>query len=317
MIETLDLTKRYGDKVAVDRLTITVSPGEVTGFLGPNGAGKSTTMRMIVGLDHPTSGYAFLNGKLYRDHRDPLHQVGVLLDVKAMHPGRTARAQLRAVAATQGLRATRVDEVLELTGLAKVANRRLGKFSLGMSQRLGLACALLADPVVLILDEPLNGLDPEGVLWVRNLVRDEASRGKTVFLSSHLMSEMALVADRLVVLGRGRLLAQERMAQFIAKSSDVAARVRSADVAQLAEVLAGPGVRIDALERGVIEVHGRSTEEIARTAAEHGWLLSELTAIQVSLEDAYMKLTQDDVEYGSDARSGSARNEAPEQGGWR
>ncbi|MCL1841610.1 MAG: ATP-binding cassette domain-containing protein [Propionibacteriaceae bacterium] len=297
MIETFGLTKRYGPVLALDHLSMQVHPGEVTGFLGPNGAGKSTTMRLICGLDHPTEGTALVNGKPYAAHRDPLHQVGALLDAKAMHPGRTARAELMAIAQTQGLGAKRVDEVLEYTGLASVAKRRLGTFSLGMGQRLGIAAALLCDPLTLILDEPINGLDPEGVIWVRDLVKYEASQGKTVFLSSHLMSEMALVADRLVILGRGKLVAEKTMKELIADASDIATRVRCAQATELTAELAGPGVRIDSLAPGLFEVHGRSAEQVATIALDHRWLVTELTPMQVSLEDAYMKLTQSQAQY--------------------
>ena len=297
MIETFTLTKRYGDTLAVDRLTITVRPGQVTGFLGPNGAGKSTTIRLIVGLDHPSAGKALVNGAPYASHRDPLHQVGVLLDAKAVHPARTARAHLRAVAATQGLGARRADEVLEMTGLTKVAHRRVGSFSLGMAQRLGIAGALLADPLTLILDEPVNGLDPEGVAWVRTLLRHEADRGKTVFLSSHLMSEMALVADHLVIIGRGRLLLEQATAQFIADSSERAVRVRSPQAALIARDVAGPGVRVRSLEPGLLEIHGIAAETIGDMAVAQRWVLHELTPLQVSLEDAYMKLTESQVDY--------------------
>jgi len=297
MIETFTLTKRYGDTVAVDRLTITVRPGQVTGFLGPNGAGKSTTIRLIVGLDRPTAGKALVNGAPYASHPDPLHQVGVLLDAKAVHPARTARAHLRALAATQRLSARRADEVLELTGLTKVANRRVGGFSLGMAQRLGIAAALLADPLTLILDEPVNGLDPEGVLWVRNLLRQEANRGKTVFLSSHLMSEMALVADHLVIIGRGRLLLEQPTVQFIAASSEQAARVRSPQAALISRAVAGPDVRVRSLEPGLLEVHGVGAETIGDLATTNGWTLHELTPLQASLEDAYMKLTENQADY--------------------
>ncbi|MCL2315726.1 MAG: ATP-binding cassette domain-containing protein [Actinomycetia bacterium] len=297
MIETHELTKRYGKKLAVDHLTITVRPGQVTGFLGPNGAGKSTTMRLVLGLDHPTSGYALVNGKPYAAHRDPLHQVGALLEARAIHSARSARDHLRIMAASQGLPARRADEVLELTGLTAVARRKAGGFSLGMGQRLGLAVALLADPLTLILDEPVNGLDPEGVLWVRNLVRHEAGRGRTVFLSSHLMSEVALVADHLVVLGRGRLLVEKPMSEFIAESSEVATRIRSPQAAELADAIAGPTVQLRALGPGLFEARGCAAEDIGEIAAERGIVLHELTPLQVSLEEAYMKLTADEVEY--------------------
>ena len=306
MIETHELTKRYGATLAVDRLSIQVRPGQVTGFLGPNGAGKSTTMRLILGLDRPTSGTALVNGKRYDAHKDPLHEVGALLDAKAVHPARTARNHLRIMAATQGLPAARADQVLELTGLTSVANRRAGGFSLGMSQRLGIACALLADPMTLILDEPVNGLDPEGVMWVRNLVRHEAQRGKTIFLSSHLMSEMALVADHLVILGRGRLLLEQSMADFIAASSDQAARVRSPQAGLLAQALAGRGARVTGLEPGLIEVHGLPAPAIGEIAAQRGWVLHELTPLQASLEEAYMRLTEGEVEYAMHGADGAA-----------
>ncbi|MCL1840884.1 MAG: ABC transporter ATP-binding protein [Propionibacteriaceae bacterium] len=297
MIRTEQLTKRYGDKVAVDHLSIQVSPGTVTGFLGPNGAGKSTTMRLIMGLDHPTSGTATVNGQAYARHRAPLREVGALLDAKALHPARSARAHLRAIAATQRIGNKRVDEVLEMTGLSSVANRRVGGFSLGMQQRLGIAVALLGDPKTLILDEPVNGLDPEGVLWVRNLVRHEADRGKTVFLSSHLMSEMALVADDLIVLGRGRLLLEKSVKDFIADSSDEAARVRSPQAVEITAALVRPGITVQSLEPMLLEVHGVPAASIGMMAAQQGWTLYELTPLQVSLEDAYMKLTEHETEF--------------------
>ena len=318
MITTERLTKRYGDKLAVDHLTIQVEPGQVTGFLGPNGAGKSTTMRLIMGLDHPTSGAVSVNGLPYPAHRAPLCEVGALLDAKAAHPARSARAHLRAIAATQGISVKRVDEVLEMTGLTSVADRRTGSFSLGMGQRLGIAMALLGDPKTLILDEPVNGLDPEGVLWVRNLVRHEADRGKTVFLSSHLMSEMALVADQLIVLGRGRLLMEQSMKDFIAGASDDAARVRSPQAAELAAALARPGVDVWAIEPGLLEVHGLTAAAIGTLAAQQGCVLYELTPLRASLEDAYMKLTEHDIEYamGSTAPSDAVGAVDSDAGRW-
>jgi ABC-2 type transport system ATP-binding protein len=297
MIQANELTKRYGDRLAVDHLTFQVRPGQVTGFLGPNGAGKSTTMRLILGLDHPTSGWVTVNGHAYGHLRDPLREVGALLDAKAMHPARSARAHLRAIAATQGIGAKRVDQVIEMSGLTGVADKKTGGFSLGMSQRLGIAVALLASPKTLILDEPVNGLDPEGVLWVRNLVRSEANQGKTVFLSSHLMSEMALVADHLIVLARGRLLREQSMKDFIAASSDDAARVRSPQASEIAAVLAGQGAAVTAVEPGLFEVHGVTAPVIGTMAAQRGWTLFELTPLRASLEDAYMKLTENEIEY--------------------
>jgi len=297
VIETTRLTKRFGPKTAVDDLSIRVEPGRVTGFLGPNGAGKSTTMRLILELDRPTSGYATVNGQPFHRHKDPLHQVGALLDAKASHPARTARNHLRIIAATQGISFKRADDLLELTGLSAVADKHVGTFSLGMSQRLGIAAALMADPTTLILDEPVNGLDPEGVLWVRNLVRHEAGQGKTVFLSSHLMSEIQQVADHVIILGRGRLLAERSIADFINEASGVATRVASPQAAQLRDALAGPGVEFTDLEPGVMRVGGLTAERIGEVAAANGWVLHELTPLQASLEDAYMKLTENEVEF--------------------
>ena len=301
MIETTHLTKRFGKKIAVDDLTIRVEPGRVTGFLGPNGAGKSTTMRLILGLDRPTSGSATVNGKPYSHHNDPLHQVGALLDAKAAHPGRTARNHLRILAATQGIPAKRADDMLELTGLASVSHKRVGTFSLGMSQRLGIAAALLADPQTLILDEPVNGLDPDGVMWVRNVVKHEAAAGKTVFLSSHLMSEIQIVADHVVILARGKLLVEKSMEQFIADASGIATRVASPNAAQLAEALIPSGAIITVLEPGVLRFDGLTATQIGDYAAARGWALHELTPVQVSLEDAYMKLTEGQVEFNAHA----------------
>src|SRR6201992_85622 len=242
MIEVHQLTKRYGSKLAVDHLTFTVRPGVVTGFLGPNGAGKSTTMSLILGLDAPTSGTATLNGKPFAEHTRPLHEAGALLEARAGHTGRSARDHLRVMAATTGIGRRRVDEVIEMVGLTDVASRRAGSFSLGMGQRLGIASALLADPQTLILDEPVNGLDPDGVRWIRTLLRGLADEGRTVFLSSHLMSEMALTADHVIVVGRGRLLRDQSMAEFIAAASAETVRVRSPQARELAGLLAGEGV---------------------------------------------------------------------------
>ena len=299
MIETTHLTKRYGDKLAVDDLTIRVEPGRVTGFLGPNGAGKSTTMRLIMGLDHPNSGSVTVNGLPYSQHKSPLHEVGALLDAKAANPGRSARNHLRILAATEGIAPKRVDEVLEMTGLTSVAKKPVGAFSLGMGQRLGIAAALLGDPKTLILDEPINGLDIEGVLWVRNLVKAQAADGKTVFLSSHLMSEMEQVADHLVILGRGRLLAEKPMEQFIAESSGVSTRVASPQAGAIADAAQRAGFTVTPVEPGVLLISGWAADQLGQAATTHGWVLHELTPQQMSLEDAYRKLTEGAVEYGT------------------
>jgi ABC-2 type transport system ATP-binding protein len=305
MIEAQSLTKRYGSKTAVDNISFTVQPGKVTGFLGPNGAGKSTTMRMIVGLDRPTSGRVTVNGKPYAEHTSPLTEVGALLEAKAVHTGRSARNHLRALAATHGISEKRVDEVVEMTGLQSVAKRRVGGFSLGMGQRLGIAAALLGDPRTLILDEPVNGLDPEGVLWVRNLVKYVASQGRTVFLSSHLMSEMAVTADHLIVIGRGRIIAEGPVQEVISRATTESVRVRSPHATRLAELLAGPEVRVDALEPGLLEVHGSTAPGVGEIAAAAGLTLHELTPVRGSLEEAFMSLTQDTVEYHSSAVPGA------------
>jgi ABC-2 type transport system ATP-binding protein len=299
MIEAHGLTKRYGERTAVDDLTFTVRPGIVTGFLGPNGAGKSTTMRMIVGLDAPTGGAVTVNGRPYRDHRAPLREVGVLLEARAIHTGRTARNHLLALAATTGIGRRRVDEVIDLVGLEEVATKRVGSFSLGMGQRLGIASALLGDPATVMLDEPVNGLDPEGILWVRNLLKGLAAEGRTIFVSSHLMGEMALTADRLIVIGRGRLIRDESTADFIASASAQSVRVRSPQADQLRALLLGPGVTVSSSEAGVLEVTGLRTDDIGRRAAEASLTLLELTSIQASLEEAFMELTRDSVEYRS------------------
>ncbi|GAA1581450.1 ABC transporter ATP-binding protein [Kribbella karoonensis] len=298
MIEAKQLTKRYGETTAVDGLEFTVRPGAVTGFLGPNGAGKSTTMRMIIGLDAPTSGSVTVNGKHYREHPSPLQEVGALLEARSVHPGRSAFNHLLTQAQTHGIPRRRVDEVIELTGLQSVARKRAGQFSLGMGQRLGIAGALLGDPATVMLDEPVNGLDPEGVLWIRNLLTRLAAEGRTVFVSSHLMSEMALVADRLIIVGRGKLLADTSVDQLVRQSGGDAVRVATADPARLRDALAGPGVQIVG-EAGSekLEVTGLSARTVGTTAAEHGIALYELTTVQVSLEQAFMDLTRDDVVY--------------------
>ncbi|MEU2555881.1 MULTISPECIES: ABC transporter ATP-binding protein [unclassified Streptomyces] len=311
MIEAQRLTKRYGEKTAVDGLEFTVRPGTVTGFLGPNGAGKSTTMRMIVGLDAPTSGSVTVNGQRYARHRAPLQEVGALLEAKSVHPGRSARNHLRALALTHGIPRRRVDEVVELAGLGSVADKRAGSFSLGMGQRLGIAAALLGDPLTVMLDEPVNGLDPEGVLWIRNLLTSLAAEGRTVFVSSHLMSEVALVADHLIVVGRGRLLADTTVRDLVREAGGDSVKVATSDPARLRDALAGPGVEITGrIGSEELQVTGLSARQIGLTAAEHGIALFELTGKAVSLEEAFMELTRDAVEYhgstGGAGTSGSA-----------
>jgi ABC-2 type transport system ATP-binding protein len=298
MIEAHQLTKRYGEKTAVDSLDFTVRPGTVTGFLGPNGAGKSTTMRMIVGLDAPTSGSVQVNGRRYAEHHAPLQEVGVLLEAKSVHPGRSAFDHLLAQAQTHGIPRRRVDEVIELTGLQSVAKKRAGNFSLGMGQRLGIAAALLGDPATVILDEPVNGLDPEGVLWIRTLLTDLAADGRTVFVSSHLMSEMALVAEHLIVVGRGRLLADTTVHDLVRDAGGDTVHVATAEPGRLRDLLAGPGVEIAGHTGSEeLQVSGLSARSIGLKAAEHGIALFELSPRTVSLEDAFMDLTRDAVEY--------------------
>ncbi len=302
MIEATGLTKRYGEKTAVDGISFTVRPGLVTGFLGPNGAGKSTTMRMIAGLDRPTAGRVTVNGKAYADHRAPLGEVGTLLEARAVHTGRSAYNHLLALASTHGMSRSRVDEVIEMTGLQGVARKRVGGFSLGMGQRLGIAAAMLGDPRTLILDEPVNGLDPEGVLWVRTLLRHLASEGRTVFLSSHLMSEMALTADHIIVIGRGRIIADAPVATILAGSATTTVRVRTphAEALQHALTQAGTtGTSVTSVEHDLLEVHGSTAPAIGEAAAAAGVVLHELTPLQGSLEDAYMQLTAAEVEYHS------------------
>jgi ABC-2 type transport system ATP-binding protein len=308
MIEVKNLCKRYGDRVAVDELTFTIRPGVVTGFLGPNGAGKSTTMRMLVGLDKPTSGTATVNGRCYAEHPAPLQEIGAMLDARWVHPGRSAYNHLRAIAATTGIPRRRVDEVLGLVGLHTAAHRRAATFSLGMGQRLGIAAALLGDPDTVILDEPVNGLDPEGVVWIRNLVKDLAAEGRTVFLSSHLMSEMALTADHLVVIGRGRVVADVPMVEFttLAGGGD-RVRVRSPHATTLGELLAGPGVTICGTTRGTLEVAGLTAEQIGERAACAGLTLYELAPQRASLEEVFMELTQNCVEYSTAATTAARR----------
>jgi ABC-2 type transport system ATP-binding protein len=298
MIEAHQLTKRYGEKTAVDRVDFTVRPGTVTGFLGPNGAGKSTTMRMIVGLDAPTSGSIEVNGRPYAEHRAPLQEVGVLLEARSVHPGRSAFDHLLAQAQTHGIPRRRVDEVIELAGLQSVAKKRAGNFSLGMGQRLGIAAALLGDPATVILDEPVNGLDPEGVLWIRTLLTELAADGRTVFVSSHLMSEMALVAEHLIVVGQGRLLADTTVHDLVRDAGGDTVHVATAEPGRLRDLLAGPGVEIVGRSGSEeLQVSGLSARSIGVKAAEHGITLFELSPRTVSLEAAFMDLTRDAVEY--------------------
>ncbi|MEV6445184.1 ATP-binding cassette domain-containing protein [Amycolatopsis sp. NPDC051716] len=297
MIEARAVSKRYGERLAVDDLTFTVKPGAVTGFLGPNGAGKSTTIRMIMGLDAPTSGRVTVNGRRYDRHPAPLHEVGALLEAKAVHTGRSAYNHLLALALTTGIPRRRVDEVIGLVGLTDVAGKRVGGFSLGMGQRLGVAAALLGDPATLVLDEPVNGLDPQGILWIRRLLHNLAAEGRTVLVSSHLLSEMALTAEHLIVIGKGRLIADTSVEEFIGQASRKSVRVRSPQAADLRELLAGPDVSITSAEPGVLEVTGRSSADIGRIACERSIPLEELVVVQASLEEAFMELTEDALEY--------------------
>jgi len=301
VIEARGLTKDYGDKRAVDALTFSVEPGTVTGFLGPNGSGKSTTMRLILGLDAPTAGDVIVNGKHYREHAAPLYEVGALLEARSVHTGRSAYHHLLALAQTHGIPKRRVHELIDLVGLHEVANKRAGQFSLGMGQRLGIATALLGDPSTLLLDEPVNGLDPEGIHWIRNLLKGLAAEGRTVFVSSHLMGEMALTADHLIVIGRGKLIADTSVEEFVARASAKVVLVRSPELPRLRAVLEAPGVTFEGGERGSLEVHGLTTEQIGDTAAAHGIAIHELTPQQASLEEAFMTLTRSAVEFGSTA----------------
>lgn len=310
MIEAHGLTKRYGSTLAVDDLSFTVRSGIVTGFLGPNGAGKSTTMRMILGLDRPTAGSALVAGKPYSQAKVPLREVGALLDAKDVHGGRTAKAHLLALTQSNGLPASRVGEVLETTGLAGVAGKRIKGFSLGMSQRLGIAAALLGDPAVLMFDEPVNGLDPEGILWIRHLMRSLAAEGRTVFVSSHLMSEMALTADHLIVIGRGRLLADTSTREFIDGNSVSTVRVRSPQARELAGVLAERGHTAREVD-GVLELADATTEQVGDAAAARGLTIHELYQQRSSLEDVFMELTRDSVEYSTGPVPARSAEEIP------
>jgi ABC-2 type transport system ATP-binding protein len=296
MIEVNDVTKRYGDTVAVDHLSFAVKPGIVTGFLGPNGAGKTTTMRMILGLDRPTSGTVAVDGRAYRDTAAPMNHVGALLDAKAANGGHTARQHLAWIARAGGIHTRRVDEVLELVGLANVAGRRLGGFSLGMYQRLGIAAALLGDPQTLIFDEPVNGLDPEGIRWIRSFLQGLASEGRTVLLSSHLMSEMEATADHIIVIGRGRLIADTSIAAFTQRSASNHVRVVSPQADDLLPLLKRAGATVNA-EDGALIVTGVDAPVIGNVAAVHGLELHELSPRRASLEAAFMELTQDSQQY--------------------
>ncbi|MEU5430607.1 ATP-binding cassette domain-containing protein [Streptomyces olivoreticuli] len=318
MIELQGLTKRYGDKLAVDGLTCTVRPGIVTGFLGPNGAGKSTTMRMMLDLDRPTAGSVHLDGKHYRQLRDPLKVVGALLDAKAMHGGRSAYNHLLCLAQSNGIPRARVAEVLDTVGLTSVAKKRSKGFSLGMGQRLGIAGALLGDPQVLLFDEPVNGLDPEGIHWIRNLMKNLASQGRTVFVSSHLMSEMALTAEHLIVIGQGRLLADTSMADFIAQNSRSYVRLRSPERERLLDVLSGSGITAVTAGDGSLEVDGADGARLGELAARHQIVLHELSPQQASLEEAFMQLTAESVEYHAHSAPapGPAPGPQPPGSGW-
>jgi ABC-2 type transport system ATP-binding protein len=297
MIDAHELTKDYGAKRAVDALSFMVQPGVVTGFLGPNGSGKSTTMRLILGLDAPSTGDVTVNGKRYREHSAPLHEVGALLEARSVHTGRSAHYHLLALAQTHGIPKRRVNELIELVGLGEVAHTRAGQFSLGMGQRLGIATALLGDPSTLLLDEPVNGLDPEGIHWIRTLLRALAAEGRTVFVSSHLMSEMAVTADHLIVIGRGRLIADTSTQEFLRGASGGVVRVRSPQAAQLRDLVLGERVSVTSSEPGLLEITGVTAEQIGATAASHGIVLHELSPQHASLEEAFMELTGADVEY--------------------
>ncbi|GAA1140858.1 ABC transporter ATP-binding protein [Nesterenkonia lutea] len=299
MITASGLRKAYGATTAVDGISFSLAPGKVTGFLGPNGAGKSTTMRMAMGLDRPTAGSITINGKAFAEHRAPLREVGAVLDAGAAHPGWTGHQQLRILAATHDISTARVDEVIEMTGLTSVADKRIRGYSLGMSQRLGIAAALLGDPGVLIFDEPINGLDPEGVRWVRQLVRRLAGQGRTVFISSHLMSEMAQTADHLIVLGRGRIIADQPVGDFLDAAGETRVLVRTESSQELMNALAGPEITLVCQDAETFEVRGLDARTIGRRALESGVVVHELTPLHSSLEDSYLKLTGDYVEHRS------------------
>jgi len=310
VIEAAGLTKVYGDTRAVDGLTFAVRPGIVTGFLGPNGAGKSTTMRLVLGLDAPSAGDVTVNGKHYREHRSPMHEVGALLEARSVHTGRSAYYHLLALAETHGISKSRVNDLIDLVGLHQVARKRAGSFSLGMGQRLGIATALLGDPATLLLDEPANGLDPEGILWMRNLLKSLAAEGRTVFVSSHLMSEMALTADHLIVIGRGHLIADTSVNDLVQRASKKLVHVRSPQAARLRELVAADGVVVSSIEPGFLEIGGLTAEEIGETAARNGIVIHELTPQQASLEEAFMQMTSDEVEFKAATHPSSDAKEA-------
>jgi ABC-2 type transport system ATP-binding protein len=297
MIEAKGLTKHYGDKHAVEKLSFTVRPGVVTGFLGPNGSGKSTTMRMIMGLDAPTAGDVTVKGKHFKNLQWPLREVGALLEAKAIHPGRSARAHLTMLAQTNHIPSARVDELLDLVGLTPVAGKRVGKFSLGMGQRLGIAAALLGDPEILLFDEPVNGLDPDGIRWVRNLLKGLAREGRTVFVSSHLMSEMALTADEVVIIGKGQLISQTSIEELLSQSTDNFVRVRSPEAAKLKTALEHDGAVVVLEDDGSLSVRGANEVAIGELAATIPVVLHELAPQLASLEEAFMELTEDSIEY--------------------
>ncbi|HEX6933440.1 MAG TPA: ATP-binding cassette domain-containing protein [Streptosporangiaceae bacterium] len=327
MIEVRNLTKRFGSKVAVDDLSFTVEPGRVTGFLGPNGAGKSTTMRVILGLDRPQAGTATIDGRPYRDLPDPLRTVGALLEANSVHSGRSGRNHLLFLAQTQGLPASRVDEMLELVGLTEVAGKRAGGFSLGMSQRLGIAAAMLGDPRVLLLDEPVNGLDPEGVMWIRNLMKFLAGQGRTILVSSHLMNEMAVTADHLIVIGKGRLIADASTADVIARGTEKSVRVRTPDAARLTELITAAGGEVTSGGAGangdeqhpagseLLTVKNMEAPRIGELAASASLVLHELTPQLASLEEAFMELTAGSLEFGLHDATGFGTGTGGDQAG--
>lgn len=309
MIRVHSLTKHYGGKVAVGGIDFTAEPGKVTGFLGPNGAGKSTTMRMIVGLDRPTAGTAEVNGRPYAELPAPLREVGVLLDARSAHKHRSAYRHLQAIAATHGIGAARVREVIDLAGLDAVADKRVGGFSLGMNQRLGIAAALLGDPQTIILDEPVNGLDPDGILWIRGLLRQLAAEGRTVLLSSHLMSEMTQTADHLLVIGRGAILADGPLHEVVSAATRSVVRVRTREVERLVNVLAGPEVTVTTGADDTLEITDLDAESVARAASEAGIVLYEIATVEGSLEEAYLALTAQDTEYRAILRPSNGAGE--------
>ncbi|HEX4432477.1 MAG TPA: ATP-binding cassette domain-containing protein [Frankiaceae bacterium] len=303
MIEAFGLSKRYGAKLAVDDLSFTVRPGTVTGFLGPNGSGKSTTMRLLLGLDRPTAGHATVNGQTYTDLKAPLCEVGALLEARAIHTGRSARNHLLALAATNGIPKRRVDEVIGIVGLESVASKRAGGFSLGMGQRLGIASALLGDPHTLILDEPVNGLDPEGIFWIRTLLKRLAAEGRTVFISSHLMSEMALTASHLIVVGQGRLIADSSVDELTRTTARDSVLVRSDEAPRLREMLATAGAAVTTTDDAALHVTGLTAVVVGRIAAQAGIALAELTPQRASLEEAFMEITRDSLEFDAPAEA--------------